>query len=63
VANYALDSIDERMVGHISEMSAGTKKVYFHKKGMPKPAYRTLRERFEAAGISEISSTDLEPLE
>ena len=62
-ANYALESIDDRMVKQISEKSGGASRVYFHKKGMPKPAYRTLRERFEAAGIAEISSTDLEPLE
>jgi D-aminoacyl-tRNA deacylase len=62
-ANYALDSIDESMINQISEKSCGARRVYFHKKGMPRPAYRSLRERFEASGIAELSSTDLEPLD
>lgn len=61
-ANYALEAIDDEMISQMSALSAGTKRVYFHKKGMPKPAYRSLRERFAANGISEISSNDLEPL-
>jgi D-aminoacyl-tRNA deacylase len=61
-ANYALDHITEDMVDQMAELSGGAKKVYFHRKGMPKPAYRNLRERFESHGIEEISSEDLEPI-
>lgn len=61
-ANYALDSLDDPMIRQMAEKSAGAKKVYFHKKGMPKPKYRELRERFATCGLEEISSDDLEPL-
>lgn len=61
-ANYALTGLDDDMIRQMAEKSAGAKKVYFHKKGMPKPAYRQLRERFAACGIEEISSDDLEQL-
>jgi D-aminoacyl-tRNA deacylase len=61
-ANYALEGLDEGMIRQMSEKSAGATRVYFHKKGMPKPAYRQLRERFASCGIEEISSQDLEPI-
>jgi D-aminoacyl-tRNA deacylase len=61
-ANYALGSLTEEMIGQIAEKSEHSKKVYFHKKGMPTPAYRELRERFASCGLEEISSDDLEPL-
>jgi D-aminoacyl-tRNA deacylase len=61
-ANYALDHLDENMIRQISEKSGGAEKVYFHRKGMPKPAYRALKERFATCGLEEISSNDLEPL-
>jgi hypothetical protein len=50
------------MIAQMGSKSEGATKVYFHKKGMPKPAYRSLREKFGALGISEISSNDLEPV-
>jgi len=50
------------MIAQMSKKSANAKKVYFHKKGMPKPAHRELRERFAACGIEEIGSEDLERL-
>jgi len=58
-ANYALPSMDDAMVQQMSAMSGGAKRVYFHRKGMPKPAYRELRERFKSLEIEEISSEDL----
>lgn len=61
-ANYALDALGPDMIEQMANMSAGAKKVYFHKKGMPKPAYRELIERFSSCGLEEISSNDLEPL-
>lgn len=61
-ANYALESIDDSMISQMTSKSEGATMVYFHKKGMPKAAYRTIREKFTARGISEISSNDLEPL-
>lgn len=61
-ANYALDSLDEDMIRQMAEKSGGAKRVYFHRKGMPKPAYRALRERFASCGLDEIRSDDLEPL-
>lgn len=61
-ANYALGSLDDAMVRQMSERSGGAKRVYFHKKGMPKPAYRELRERFASCGIEEISSGDLDTI-
>ena len=59
-ANYALDSLDDAMIKQMTAKSAGAQKVYFHRKGMPKPKYRELRERFAACGLTEISSDDLE---
>jgi D-aminoacyl-tRNA deacylase len=61
-ANYALEAIDSSMISQMSLKSASAKKVYFHKKGMPRPQYRRLREAFAASGIKEISSSELEPL-
>lgn len=61
-ANYALPSLTEDMIKQVAENSEHSKKVYFHKKGMPRPAYRDLRERFASCGLEEISSDDLEPL-
>lgn len=60
-ANYALPALDDSMIQQTCMKSGGAKRVYFHKKGMPKPAYRELRERYAAMGIDEISSEDLEP--
>jgi len=61
-ANYALEGLNDDMIRQMAEKSAGATKVYFHKKGMPKPAYRQLRERFASCGLEEISSDDLEHL-
>lgn len=61
-ANYALGSLTETMIRQISEKSEHAKQVYFHRKGMPNPAYRELREKFASCGLEEISSDDLEPL-
>ena len=61
-ANYALDHLTEDMIRQMAEKSGGAKKVYFHRKGMPKPAYRQLQERFASCGLQEISSNDLESL-
>ena len=58
-ANYALSSLDDEMIMQMSAKSAGARKVYFHKKGMPKPAYRELSQRFQRLGFEEISSADL----
>jgi D-aminoacyl-tRNA deacylase len=59
-ANYALDHLDDAMILQMSAKSDDAKKVYFHKKGMPKAKYRELRERFASCGIEEISSEELE---
>jgi len=61
-ANYALEALSPGMISQMSTKSGEAKKVYFHRKGMPKPAYRELRERFASCGIEEISSEDLERL-
>lgn len=61
-ANYALDHLTEDMIRQMAGKSGVAKKVYFHRKGMPKPAYRLLQERFASCGLKEISSNDLEPL-
>jgi len=61
-ANYALESLTEDMIRQMSEKSGGAKMVYFHRKSMPKPKYRELAGRFEALGISEVRSDDLDPL-
>jgi len=61
-ANYALEALTPEMIVQMSERSAGAKSVYFHKKGMAKPAYRLLRERFASCGLEEISSNDLDQL-
>jgi len=61
-ANYAVDSLNESLIRHMAEKSAGARKVYFHKKAMAKPKYRELRERFALCGLEEISSDDLEQI-
>ncbi|MCJ7463644.1 MAG: D-aminoacyl-tRNA deacylase [Thermoplasmata archaeon] len=61
-ANYALESLNEGMIRQMATRSDDARRVYFHKKGMPKPAYRQLRERFASLGLEEISSDDLEAL-
>ena len=61
-ANYALEALTPEMIVQMSERSAGAKSVYFHKKGMAKPAYRLVRERFASCGLEEISSNDLDQL-
>jgi D-aminoacyl-tRNA deacylase len=61
-ANYALEALKTDMILQMSVKSRGAKKVYFHRKGMPKAAYRELREKFELCGIAEIRSDDLESI-
>jgi len=61
-ANYALDALKPDMIEQMANKSGGATKVYFHKKGMPKPAYRELQQRFASCGLEEISSSDLEAL-
>ena len=61
-ANYALESLDDTMIAQMVDRSGGAKKVYFHKKSMPKPVYRALVERFSALGVQEVSSNDFEEL-
>lgn len=58
-ANYALEALTSEMILQMSTKSCGAKKVYFHRKGMPKPAYRELRERFVSCGFAEVRSDDL----
>ncbi len=59
-ANYALSALSDTMIDQMVLKSSGARKVYFHKKGMPKQSYRELRERFASHGVQEISSDDLE---
>ncbi len=61
-ANYALDALTDDLMLQMSERSGGARKVYFHKKSMPKPKHRELSERFATLGVEEISSDDLEQL-
>lgn len=61
-ANYALDALDDRNILQMSEMSGSAKKVYFHRKSMQKPVYRSQVERFASFGIEEVRSDDFEPL-
>ena len=61
-ANYALDALDDDMITQMTEKSCGAKKVYFHRKGMPKAKYRELSGRFAKLGIEEVRSADLQPL-
>ena len=61
-ANYALAALDASMIRQMASMSNEARKVYFHKKSMPRPAYRELRERFASSDVEEISSEDLELL-
>lgn len=55
-ANYALEALNTDMILQMSSKSVGAKRVYFHKKGMPKSAYRELRERCASCGLEEVSS-------
>ncbi len=61
-ANYALENLDDSMISQMAKRSGDAKMVYFHRKGMPKPAYRQLRERFASCGLKEIRSDELEPM-
>ena len=61
-ANYALAALTEEMIRQMAEKSEHSRKVYFHRKGMPGPAHRELREKFASCGLEEISSDDLEAL-
>ncbi len=61
-ANYALGALDEGMIRQMADRSQNAAEVYFHRKGMPKPDYRELRQRFASCGLQEISSEDLEPI-
>lgn len=61
-ANYALDALDERNILQMSERSGDVKRVYFHRKSMPKPVYRSLVEKFASLGMEEVRSDDFEPL-
>ncbi|MDH3365063.1 MAG: transposase [Thermoplasmata archaeon] len=61
-ANYALDSLDDAMIGQMLNKSGEAKRVYFHRKGMPKAKYRELRQQFSSLDIDEARSDDFEPL-
>ena len=61
-ANYALGALDEGMITQMVERSGGANRVYFHRKGMQKPKYRELSQRFGSMGIEEVRSADLESL-
>jgi D-aminoacyl-tRNA deacylase len=61
-ANYALDSLDERIILQMTERSENARKVYFHRKSMPKPLYRSLVERFASLGVEEVRSDEFDPL-
>ncbi|HIH01241.1 TPA: hypothetical protein HA259_04065 [Thermoplasmata archaeon] len=61
-ANYALESLDEPMIRQMVDRSDGAGTVYFHRKSMPKSAYRTLVEEFSATGIREARSNDFDAL-
>jgi D-aminoacyl-tRNA deacylase len=59
-ANYALEALDDDMIAQMSGKSEGCRKVYFHRKGMPKSAYRRLKERVMSLGYDEVSSEDFD---
>ena len=61
-ANYALTSIDERMIVQMTVNSDKAKNVYFHKKGMPKPEYRRLSELASSRGLMEVSSSNFDQI-
>jgi D-aminoacyl-tRNA deacylase len=59
-ANYALDALmDEAVIKEMIAKSGSPKAVYFHRKSMPKPKYRALRERFASFGIESVRTDDL----
>lgn len=59
-ANYALDALmDETIMKEMIEKSGAPKMVYFHRKSMPKPKFRELKERFTSFGIETVRSEDL----
>lgn len=58
-ANYATDTLlDEAVMREMILKSGNPKRVYFHRKSMPKPKYRELKERFEAFGLEAVRSED-----
>ena len=59
-ANYALDALsDDKVIREMIEKSASPKAVYFHRKSMPKPKFRELKDKFSSFGIETIRSGDL----
>ncbi len=59
-ANYALDALmDEAVMKEMIAKSGNPKAVYFHRKSMPKPKYRTLQEKFASLGIESVRTDDL----
>lgn len=59
-ANYALDALmEETVMRDMIAKSGNPKAVYFHRKSMPKPKFRSLEEKFAAMGIESVRSDDL----
>jgi D-aminoacyl-tRNA deacylase len=58
--NYACGNASSDMVKQAIERTPGCEAVYFHRKSMEKPEYRRIKALFEDAGISAVSSGDLE---
>jgi D-aminoacyl-tRNA deacylase len=59
IANYALESITEEMLGKAIDRTPDAEYVYFHRKAMKKSQYRELKAWFEDRGLQAVSQKDI----
>jgi D-aminoacyl-tRNA deacylase len=59
IANYALESITEEMLGRAIDKTPEAEYVYFHRKAMKKSQHRELKAWFEDRGLQAVSQKDI----
>lgn len=58
-ANYAIDALmDATIMREMIEKSGNPKMIYFHRKSMPKPKFRALRDKFAEMNIETVRTED-----
>jgi len=60
VPTYAFENMTDEMWRMAFEFTPGAKGVYFHKKGMPKPKLRELKEKISSLGLEIFNSKELD---
>ncbi len=59
VPTYAFEHMTDEMWKMAIDRTPGAKGVYFHKKGMPKPKLRELRDKLSSMGYEIVNSAEL----